>query len=105
MSAARLAAGLAFALAAIAAGRARAFCGFYVGKADAQLFNQASQVAMVRDEDRTVLTMSNDFKGELTDFALVVPVPVVLRKEDVKTPYRALFDRSELQERGLVAIT
>src|SRR5262245_23625031 len=37
-----------------------AFCGFYVGKADTQLFNDSSQVALVRDGDRTVLTMSND---------------------------------------------
>ena len=28
--------------------RASAFCGFYVGKADACLFNEASQVILVR---------------------------------------------------------
>src|SRR4029450_13485154 len=33
------------------------FCGFYVSKADAKLFNKASQVVLVRDGDRTVLTM------------------------------------------------
>ncbi len=54
---------------------ARAFCGFYVGKADASLFNEASQVIMVRRDNRTVISMANDYKGELTDFALVVPVP------------------------------
>jgi len=41
-----------------------AFCGFYVAKADASLWNEASQVALVRDGERTVLTMSNDFKGD-----------------------------------------
>src|SRR6185503_6376087 len=51
---------------------ALAFCGFYVGKADTQLFNESSQVALVRDGDRTVLTMSNDYRGPLTEFALVV---------------------------------
>ena len=35
---------------------AAAFCGFYVAKADTQLFNKASQVVLVRDGDRTVLT-------------------------------------------------
>ena len=35
-----------------------AFCGFYVGKADTKLFNQASQVVLVRDGDRTVMTMA-----------------------------------------------
>ena len=83
---------LAFALAACA-GQAHAFCGFYVGKADAGLWNDASKVVLVRDGNRTTINMLNDYKGELKEFALVVPVPAVLQKEDVKTPYRALFDR------------
>jgi len=83
---------LASALAGISAS-AQAFCGFYVGKADAGLFNEASKVVMVRDGERTVINMLNDYQGELTEFALVVPVPVVLQKEDVKTPLRAVFDR------------
>lgn len=83
---------LAAALAGVSA-TAQAFCGFYVGKADASLFNEASKVVMVRDGERTVINMLNDYQGELTEFALVVPVPVVLQKEDVKTPLRAVFDR------------
>src|SRR5262245_46207194 len=55
-----------------AAPPASAFCGFYVGKADASLFNEASQVILARDGRRTTLSMMNDYKGELTDFALVV---------------------------------
>ena len=31
---------------------AQAFCGFYVGKADSTLFNEASQVIVARDEHR-----------------------------------------------------
>ena len=83
---------LAAALAGVPAA-AQAFCGFYVGKADASLFNEASKVVMVREGDRTVINMLNDYQGDLTEFALVVPVPVVLQKEDVKTPLRAVFDR------------
>ena len=41
---------------------AMAFCGFYVAKADADLYNSASQVVMVRDEDRTVITWPMIFK-------------------------------------------
>ena len=52
-----------------------AFCGFYVAKADSKLFNQASQVVLVRHEDKTVLTMANDFRGDPKEFAIVVPVP------------------------------
>ncbi len=70
-----------------------AFCGFYVGKADASLFNQASQVILVRDGDHTVLTMLNDYKGDLTEFALVVPVPVVLKREQVKVVDKKIFER------------
>ena len=62
------------------AGNANAFCGFYVGKADTKLFNQASQVVISRDGDKTVVTMSNDFKGDPKEFAMVIPVPTVLEK-------------------------
>ncbi len=60
-----------------------AFCGFYVAKADTSLYNQASQVIIARDGNRTVLTMANDYQGEPKDFAVVVPVPVVLEKGQV----------------------
>ena len=33
---------------------ANAFCGFYVAKADTDLFNSSSKVALVRDGNRTV---------------------------------------------------
>ena len=67
-------------LVAIATNPAAAFCGFYVGKADTKLYNKASQVVLVRSDDRTVITMSSDFKGDLREFALVVPVPTFLEK-------------------------
>ncbi len=69
-----------------------AFCGFYVAKADATLFNKSSQVILVRDGDHTVITMSSDYTGELKDFAMVVPVPVVLKKSDIRVVERMLFD-------------
>lgn len=72
---------------------APAFCGFYVGKADASLFNKVSKVVMVRDENRTVISMLNDYRGELSEFALVVPVPQVLRREQINVGDRKLFDR------------
>lgn len=62
---------------------ALAFCGFYVATADSSLYNQASQVIIARDQDRTVLTMSNDYQGEVKDFAMVVPVPVILTEKQV----------------------
>ena len=62
---------------------ASAFCGFYVGKADTKLFNKASEVAIARHDNKTVITMANDFKGDVKEFAMVVPVPVVLEKEQI----------------------
>lgn len=72
---------------------ASAFCGFYVAKADATLFNEKSQVILVRDGQRSVITMSNDFKGDVRDFAMVVPVPVVLKKEDIRVVDPGLFSK------------
>jgi hypothetical protein len=71
---------------------ASAFCGFYVAKADAKIFNKASQVVLVRDGDRTVLTMANDFKGEPREFAVVVPVPTFLEKEQIHVGERAYVE-------------
>ena len=70
---------------------ANAFCGFYVGKADATLFNKASQVVLARKDDRTVISMMNDYQGELTEFAMVVPVPVVLEKGQIHIGDREVF--------------
>lgn len=41
---------------------ASAFCGFYVGKADTKLFNKASEVVIAPHDNKTVITMANDFK-------------------------------------------
>jgi hypothetical protein len=70
-----------------------AFCGFYVSKADGTLQNKTSQVILVRDGDRNIITMYNDFRGNLKDFAMVVPVPVVLQKQDVKVVDNGIFQR------------
>ena len=80
------------ALVAAAPGRAHAFCGFYVAGSDAKLFNDATQVVLMRKGTRTVLSMQNNYQGPPESFAMVVPVPVVLHKEDVKTLPADVFD-------------
>jgi len=70
-----------------------AFCGFYVAQADGDLYNQASQVIIARDGKRTVLTMANDYQGELENFALVVPVPVILKEEQVQVQDPKIIER------------
>src|SRR5262249_10929532 len=79
--------GLAWSSATIAG-----FCGFYVGKADTKLFNRASQVVLVRDGDRTVMTMASDFEGAIEEFAIVVPVPTFLKREQIHVGDKALVD-------------
>ncbi len=69
------------------------FCGFYVSKADGTLKNKTSQVILVRDGNKNVITMYNDFKGDTKDFAMVVPVPVVLKKEDIKVVDPSIFKK------------
>jgi MYXO-CTERM domain-containing protein len=72
---------------------ADAFCGFYVAGADAELYNNATMVVLMRDGTRTVLSMQNNYQGPAQDFALVVPVPVVLQEQDVKVLPAEVFDR------------
>ncbi len=74
------------------ASSAAAFCGFYVAKADATIFNKASQVVLARLDDKTVMTMANDFQGDPTEFAVVVPVPTVLAKEQIHIGDSALIE-------------
>jgi MYXO-CTERM domain-containing protein len=72
--------------------RAHGFCGFYVAGADAALYNDATMVVLMRDGQRTVLSMQNNYQGPPKDFALVIPVPVVLHEGDVKTLPKEVFD-------------
>ena len=71
---------------------ADAFCGFYVGGDDTALYNNATMVVMMREGTRTVLSMQNNYQGPPADFAMVVPVPVILQKENVKTLGNDVFD-------------
>jgi hypothetical protein len=65
------------------AGSVQSFCGFYVAKADTKLFNEASQVVLVRDGDRSVITMASDYQGEPSEFAMVIPVPTFIERGQI----------------------
>ena len=68
---------------AASAGTASAFCGFYVAKADSKLFNKSSKVILARDGQETAITMASDYEGEPKEFAVVVPVPTFIRKDQI----------------------
>lgn len=76
----------------LAATSAHAFCGFYVAKADTKLYNQASQVVIARDGEKTVMTMANDYRGSLKEFAIVVPVPTFITREQINIADKSLID-------------
>jgi len=59
------------------------FCGFYVAKVETKIFNKASQVVLARQDDKTVITMVNDFKGDPKEFAVVIPVPTLIEKGQI----------------------
>ncbi len=83
---------LALALLLAATDVARAFCGFYVARADSELFNKASKVVLAHNGERTVLTMASDVKGDPKEFGIVIPVPTVIRRDQIRVVEPARMD-------------
>jgi len=77
---------------ALAAPAAQAFCGFYVAKADSKLYNKASKVVLAWDAGKTVITMASDYQGDPREFALVVPVPTSIERDQISVVEPALVD-------------
>ena len=73
-------------------GAAMAFCGTYVSSYDS-LENTTSEVAIVRQAMRTTLTVASDVVGDARDFAMVIPVPLVLPEDAIHVIDSAVFDR------------
>jgi hypothetical protein len=63
------------ALALLASNPADAFCGTYVGPAGSSLKNRVSTMVMVREGNRTTVTMANDVAGGIPSFGMLIPVP------------------------------
>jgi hypothetical protein len=84
------------ALAAIAAQLAvtpaNAFCGFYVAQANAKLFNKSSKVVLARNGQQTAITMASDYEGEPKDFAIVIPVPSFIKKDQISAVDPKMID-------------
>ena len=72
---------------------AQAFCGFYVSGASKPLRNSATQVIVMREGTTTVLSMRSNYQGPPEDFALVVPVPQLLKEENIKVLDGDVFDK------------
>ena len=63
---------------------ASAFCGFYVATGNSPLINKASQVVLAHEGNTTRVTMASDVMGDPKQFGLVIPVPTVIKREQVK---------------------
>ena len=61
-----------------------AFCGFYVATTDTPLINKTSRVVLAHDGNTTLVTMASDVAGDPKQFGLVIPVPTVIKREQVK---------------------
>jgi hypothetical protein len=72
-----------------------AFCGFFAGETGARggLYNDATQVVLMRHGTTTVLSMQNTYRGPPAAFALVVPVPAVVTEQQVHVLPRGVFER------------
>lgn len=55
--------------------------------------SEATIAVLMREDTRTVLSFQNDYLGPPEDFALLVPVPTLLEREDVRTLDHGVFDR------------
>ncbi len=64
---------------------AYSFCGFYAARAGATLYNNSSKVVIAQDNQYQSVTMASDFEGNAKDFAMVVPVPKILKRHQINT--------------------
>jgi hypothetical protein len=72
---------------------ATAFCGFFVARSEAKLDNSASRVVIVREGNKSIFTMANNFQGDVKDFARIVPIPVIPKREQVRIGDNQVIDQ------------
>lgn len=78
---------------AVAATPAHAFCGAYASSAGTDIYNSVSEVVLVRQGDRTTITVANDVEGAAgAGFAMLLPVPEILSEDDVHVLAPDTFD-------------
>lgn len=68
-------------------------CGAYVSRMreDVATFNDAIELAVLREGTTTYVTVRNWYRGPAEEFAIVVPVPSLLGPDDVKTLSGSIF--------------
>jgi hypothetical protein len=72
---------------------ATAFCGLVVARSEAKLDNSASRVVIVREGNKSIFTMANNFQGDVRDFARIVPIPVIPTRKQVRIGDNQIIDQ------------
>jgi hypothetical protein len=67
--------------------------GFYAVQDKTPLYHENTQIVLVRDGERTVLTLTADVKSTAQTFAFVIPVPTVLEPEQINIGAATLLER------------
>ena len=70
-----------------------AFCGLYVAKNSSQLYNKSSQVVYVREGNKNIITMTSDYQGDINNFAMIIPVPALLERNQIQVINKSVIDR------------
>jgi len=64
-----------------------------VGAANAQLYNHSTKMVVARADDTSTITMTADYRGDPKEFAVVIAVPTVLTREQIKIADGSLIER------------
>lgn len=59
------------------------FCGFYAARTGSSIYNHSSKVVIAQDGQYQSVTMASDFEGNAKDFAMVVPIPKILKRNQI----------------------
>src|ERR1700674_753189 len=62
------------------------------GIAISQLYNQTTKMVVARADNATTVTMTADYRGDPQEFAVVIAVPTVLAREQIKVADGILID-------------
>jgi hypothetical protein len=73
-------------------GEAAAFGALFAGKEPAPVLSHASKVVIARSDKRTVMTLAADFQGDVTNFAIIVPVPVPVTRGQINVTENRIID-------------
>ncbi len=76
---------------------ARALPALYVGSGDGKLTSNTTQIVVMREKKRTVLTILPDYQGPKDAmFAMLIPVPPEVTRDSIKMVQRSVFERIDL---------